>query len=223
MILFLFSYILLAVLFYLEYRYESSRTTTTLQTSADDRGTTRLLLIMWFMSLIIAPFWILFMATTMSVAAGWVGLAFIVGGISLLRWTTFVNPFYLRTMATTDDHYICTDGPYKTIRHPGYLAFLLAWIGFGLVTSNWISFFMITVLMTWAYILRIQAEEQMMLDRFGVDYQQYMNESYRNGDLNKMAMMLQKGCLNEDEANNKLEEIRISCADRDARNGILAT
>ncbi|KAI9254732.1 hypothetical protein EDC94DRAFT_696703 [Helicostylum pulchrum] len=179
MILFLFSYILLAVLFYLEYRYESSRTTTTLQTSADDRGTTRLLLIMWFMSLIIAPFWILFMATTMSVAAGWVGLVFIVGGISLLRWTTFVNPFYLRTMATTDDHYICTDGPYKTIRHPGYLAFLLAWIGFGLVTSNWISFFMITILMTWAYILRIQAEEQMMLDRFGVDYQQYMNESYR--------------------------------------------
>ncbi|KAG2230856.1 hypothetical protein INT48_009237 [Thamnidium elegans] len=173
------NYILLAVLFYLEYRYESSRTATTLQTSADDRGTTRLLLIMWFMSLIIAPFWILFMATTMSVVAGWVGLVFIVGGISLLRWTTFVNPFYLRTMATTDDHYICTDGPYKAIRHPGYLAFLLAWVGFGLVTSNWISFFMITVLMTWAYILRIQAEEQMMLDRFGVDYQQYMNETYR--------------------------------------------
>jgi protein-S-isoprenylcysteine O-methyltransferase Ste14 len=33
--------------------------------------------------------------------------------------------------------------------------------------------------MTYGYLLRIQAEEQMMLDRFGVDYQQYMNESYR--------------------------------------------
>ncbi|CAO3629890.1 unnamed protein product [Mucor hiemalis] len=114
-----------------------------------------------------------------SLVFGWIGLSLILSGLVLLRWTTYVNPFYLRSMATTDDHFICTDGPYKTIRHPGYLAFLLAWIGFGLVTDNWISFSMVTLLMTYAYLLRIQAEEQMMLDRFGVDYQQYMNESYR--------------------------------------------
>jgi protein-S-isoprenylcysteine O-methyltransferase Ste14 len=179
MMILLASYILIAILFYLEYRYESSRTATTLQTAADDRGTTRLLLIMWFLSLVIAPLLSLFIPVTMPLILAWVGLSFIVSGLVLLRWTTFVNPFYLRTMATTDDHYICTDGPYKTIRHPGYLAFLLAWIGFGLITDNWISFFMVTILMTYAYILRILAEEQMMLDRFGVDYQQYMNESYR--------------------------------------------
>lgn len=173
------SYVLLAILFYLEYKYESSRTTTTLQTSADDRGTTRLLLIMWFLSLLIAPIWILLSAATMPFFSSWIGLGLIISGLLLLRWTTYVNPFYLRTMATTDDHFICTDGPYKTIRHPGYLAFLIAWIGFGLITDNWISFFMITVLMTYAYLARIQAEEQMMLDRFGIDYQQYMNESYR--------------------------------------------
>ncbi|KAG2213979.1 hypothetical protein INT47_001249 [Mucor saturninus] len=179
MLIFLTSYALIAVLFYLEYRYESSRTATTLQTAADDRGTTRLLLIMWFLSLVIAPVLSLFIPLVMPLIMTYIGLSCIVVGLLLLRWTTFVNPFYLRTMATTDDHYICTDGPYKTIRHPGYLAFLLAWIGFGLVSDNWISFLMITLLMTYAYILRILAEEQMMLDRFGVDYQQYMNESYR--------------------------------------------
>jgi protein-S-isoprenylcysteine O-methyltransferase Ste14 len=179
LILFLLSYLLIAILFYLEYRYESSRTTTTLQTSADDRGTTRLLLIMWFLSLVISPLWMLFTTATMPFISGWVGLTLIICGLLLLRWTTYVNPFYLRTMATTDDHFICTDGPYKTIRHPGYLAFLLAWIGFGLMTDNWVSLLMVILLMTYAYLLRIQAEEQMMLDRFGVDYQQYMNESYR--------------------------------------------
>lgn len=181
LVLFITSYFLLASLFYFEYRYESSRTTTTLQTSADDRGTTRLLVIMWILSLVIAPLWILFLpvAIMSSLVFGWIGLSLILSGLVLLRWTTYVNPFYLRSMATTDDHFICTDGPYKTIRHPGYLAFLLAWIGFGLVTDNWISFSMVTLLMTYAYLLRIQAEEQMMLDRFGVDYQQYMNESYR--------------------------------------------
>ena len=179
LILFGLSYVLIASLFYLEYRYESSRTTTTLQTSADDRGTSRLLLIMGFMSLAVAPFWILLTASAMPFPLTWIGLGAILIGLALMRWTTLVNPFYLRTMATTDDHFICTDGPYKTIRHPGYLAFLLAWIGFGLMTDNWISCLMVTVLMIWTYLLRIQAEEQMMLDRFGVDYQQYMNESYR--------------------------------------------
>ncbi|OAD04142.1 hypothetical protein MUCCIDRAFT_155533 [Mucor lusitanicus CBS 277.49] len=115
----------------------------------------------------------------MPLVFSWIGLSLLLLAIGLLRWTTYVNPFYLRAMATTDDHFICTDGPYKTIRHPGYLAFLLAWVGFGFMTNNWISVVMVTVLMLWGYLLRILAEEQMMLDRFGVDYQQYMNESYR--------------------------------------------
>jgi protein-S-isoprenylcysteine O-methyltransferase Ste14 len=55
----------------------------------------------------------------------------------------------------------------------------VAFLGFGLATGNVIAFIMIAVLMMYAYILRIQAEEQMMLDRFGVDYQQYMSETYR--------------------------------------------
>ncbi|KAL7319736.1 hypothetical protein PS15m_002835 [Mucor circinelloides] len=179
MLLFVLSYVLIGILFYFEYRYESSRTTTTLQTSADDRGTTRLLLIMWFLALVISPLWILLTVAAMPLVFSWIGLSLILLAIALLRWTTYVNPFYLRAMATTDDHFICTEGPYKTIRHPGYLAFLLAWIGFGFMTNNWISFVMVTVLMLWGYLLRILAEEQMMLDRFGVDYQQYMNESYR--------------------------------------------
>ncbi|KAI7901907.1 uncharacterized protein BX663DRAFT_456197 [Cokeromyces recurvatus] len=184
-ILFITSYILIILLFYLEHRYESLRTTTTLQLSGDDRGTTRLLFIMSILSLvIIAPLSTFLFnsssdSSSNSVAMSWIGFVFMLISIILLRWTTFVNPFYLRTMATTDDHFICTDGPYRMIRHPGYLAFLLAWIGFGLLTIHWISFIIISLIMTYAYLRRIQAEEQMMLDRFGVDYQHYMNESYR--------------------------------------------
>ncbi|KAI9487132.1 MAG: hypothetical protein EXX96DRAFT_551935 [Benjaminiella poitrasii] len=179
-VLFVASYILIIVLFYVEYHYESLRTTTTLQLSADDRGSTRLLFLMSFLSLaIIAPLSLLLLTGNTTAVMSWIGLVFMLAGIALLRWTTFVNPFYLRTMSTTDDHFICTDGPYRTLRHPGYLAFLLAWIGFGLLTNHWLSFIAISFIMFYAYLRRIQAEEQMMLDRFGVDYQQYMNESYR--------------------------------------------
>ncbi|CAO3645858.1 unnamed protein product [Cunninghamella echinulata] len=95
------------------------------------------------------------------------------------KWAIYVNSFYLRPMATTDNQYICTDGPYKIIRHPGYLAFIISWIGFSAATGNWIVFITISAMALYAYVRRIKAEEQMLLDHFSVDYQQYMNESSR--------------------------------------------
>ncbi|KAG0165300.1 hypothetical protein DFQ28_009002 [Apophysomyces sp. BC1034] len=178
MLTLLFGYILIATLFFVEVRYESSRTTTALQTAADDRGTTRLL-ILTSLAAFLSPLWILLDIGSAPEWIGFIGLAWIVGGIVLLRWTTSVNPFYLRAMATTDDHYICTDGPYKVVRHPGYVAFLLAWFGFGLATANWMALLTVAILSLYAYVRRIQAEEQMMLDRFGVDYQQYVGETFR--------------------------------------------
>lgn len=183
LILLILAYTLLASLFYVEYHYESRRTTTTLETAGDDRGTTRLLFIVYFLVIVFSLlFVVLFDAedtTTTSAYISWVGLPLMLMAIILLRWTTLTNPFYLRSMSTTDDHYICTDGPYKTIRHPGYCAFLIAWTGFAIIFGNWISFLLIFMPILCVYLLRIQAEEQMMLDRFGVDYQQYMYETYR--------------------------------------------
>ncbi|CAO3588507.1 unnamed protein product [Absidia cylindrospora] len=91
----------------------------------------------------------------------------------------YTNAFYIRPLATTDDQFLCTDGPYKVIRHPGYVAFYLAWLGLGLVSGNAICFFTIAIVLAYAYLRRIHAEEQMMLDHFGVDYQHYANESFR--------------------------------------------
>ncbi|KAI8076354.1 uncharacterized protein BX664DRAFT_287897 [Halteromyces radiatus] len=181
----LIGYILIGILFYIEYRYESPRASTMLQTSGDDQGTTTLLFGVWIMALVSGVLWSLVglgdMDTTITVnwLLTWLGLAWIIGGIVMLRWAIHVNAFYLRPLATTDDQYLCTDGPYKVIRHPGYLAFYLAWVGFGLASGNWVALVMIVLVMGYAYIRRIQAEEQMMLEQFGVDYQQYASESFR--------------------------------------------
>ncbi|KAI8983580.1 phospholipid methyltransferase-domain-containing protein [Pilobolus umbonatus] len=173
------AYLFIALLFYSEYHYESSRTTTTLQTSADDKGTTRLLFVMYVLTLLLSPVIALYTVATLGIYLPWIGIAVIIVSVLLLRWTTYANPFYLRAMATTDDHFICTDGPYRLVRHPGYMAFILGWIGFALVNNNWIVLCITLIIMIYAYIMRIMAEEQMMLERFGVDYQQYMDETYR--------------------------------------------
>lgn len=180
MISLILGYIFLGAVFYVEHRYESSKSTTTIQTSGDDGGSTRLLVIVFAVCLMVNPvFWLLLGVGSGPAWLGWIGLGWIIGGLVLLRWTLFVNPFYLRSMATTDDQYICTEGPYKVVRHPGYTAFVVAWLGFGLTTANWFALLTTAVLVLYAYVKHIQSEEQMMLDRFGVDYQQYIDESFR--------------------------------------------
>ncbi|CAO3692612.1 unnamed protein product [Rhizopus stolonifer] len=180
-ILLALAYVLLASLFFIERRYESRRVTTTLETASDDRGTSRLLIFFYFLAIVVPPFHLFFFNTPSSSLPYtlWMGIPLMLAAMALMRWATLTNPFYLCSMSTTNDHYICTDGPYKTIRHPGYCAFLVGWIGFALMVGNWTVFLVVIVPLACIYILRIQAEEQMMLDRFGVDYQQYMYETYR--------------------------------------------
>ncbi|KAG2218948.1 hypothetical protein INT45_004640 [Circinella minor] len=181
MLTLLLAYILLGILFYVEHRYESSpRTTASVHETGDDQGTSRLLLMVWILCGFVSPLvWLSINVGAGPGWIGWIGLGWIIGGIVLLRWSIFVNTFYIRAMATNDDQYICTEGPYKVVRHPGYAAFIVGWLGFGLATCNWWAFLTTLVLTVYAYVKRILAEEQMMLDKFSVDYQQYVNESSR--------------------------------------------
>ena len=42
-------------------------------------------------------------------------------------------------------------GPYRLIRHPGYLGTLLFWIGLPLALANWIALLLVMLLMVVAY------------------------------------------------------------------------
>ncbi|OBZ91787.1 Protein-S-isoprenylcysteine O-methyltransferase [Choanephora cucurbitarum] len=174
----LLAYALLGLVFLIEYCYEYKRTASTIQIAGDDGGSSRYLISAWFLCLLVVP--CLSWAIPLSIWSGASGLGFILLmlGILLMRWTTYANRYYLRAMATTDDQLICTEGPYSYIRHPGYLGYLLAWIGFGLTLDHWIGLILVVVSIGIAYTKRILAEEQMMLDRFGVGYQHYMDETY---------------------------------------------
>lgn len=73
--------------------------------------------------------------------------------------------------------FICTDGPYKVIRHPGYMGTMLIWIGFGLAATNWFVLLFVAGLVSYGLIRRIQVEEEVLFERFGVDYQAYADET----------------------------------------------
>lgn len=41
-------------------------------------------------------------------------------------WAMVVNPHFERTVLLNRDHKVCTSGPYKIVRHPGYTAEIIA-------------------------------------------------------------------------------------------------
>ncbi len=96
--------------------------------------------------------------------AGWLGLALAVCGL-LLRWwaNRTLGAFYTRTLKVVERQIIVHDGPYRLIRHPGYLGSMLMWIGAAIATVNWIVVFIVVIVMLGAYVYRIQSEEKMLL------------------------------------------------------------
>lgn len=70
-------------------------------------------------------------------------------------------------------------GPYRVIRHPGYLSSILVWVGSGLSVENWILIIIFTCLFFIVYIYRIKAEEKMLVLEFGEQYLNYRRKTWR--------------------------------------------
>ncbi|PMB23836.1 protein-S-isoprenylcysteine O-methyltransferase [Fischerella thermalis] len=77
------------------------------------------------------------------------------------------------------EHQLVTNGIYKNIRHPMYTAFWLWAIAQVLLLPNWIAGFSGIVCWSLLYFLRINDEEKMMLEQFGTEYSEYMQQTGR--------------------------------------------
>ncbi len=62
----------------------------------------------------------------------WLGLVIMLLGLGLRVWSMRVlGAYYSRTLRVTDTQVIVTQGPYRIVRHPGYLGTILLWVGSG--------------------------------------------------------------------------------------------
>ncbi len=111
---------------------------------------------------------------------GWIGAILFALAIWLL-WRTHVDlgRSWTPTLGIRDDHQLVTDGVFKYMRHPMYAAHILWAIAAVLMLHNWIAGFVLLVVFVPQYLLRVNAEEQMMLEHFGVQYESYMQRTGR--------------------------------------------
>ncbi|MCL4395550.1 MAG: isoprenylcysteine carboxylmethyltransferase family protein [Chloroflexi bacterium] len=111
---------------------------------------------------------------------GWCGVAIMVAGLALRFWANrTLGEFYTRTLVTTAGQRVVQAGPYRVVRHPGYLGSLLFWLGAGVAAMNWIAALLVVVLMFGVYVYRIQSEEVMLKSALGQEYLNYSARTWR--------------------------------------------
>ncbi|CAG8578150.1 15287_t:CDS:2, partial [Funneliformis caledonium] len=103
----------------------------------------------------------------------WFGVCLIFLGVWLRWYAMRINRFFTRNLRIGEGQFIVTEGPYRHIRHPGYLGQLLIWNGFGLSSGNYLVASIIFIVISITYWFRIRKEEVSLLRTFGVDYLEY--------------------------------------------------
>jgi protein-S-isoprenylcysteine O-methyltransferase Ste14 len=105
------------------------------------------------------------------------GLGALAGG--LLLWTmATLGKNLTDTVVTRKEHTLVTTGPYRWVRHPFYVALVLAVLANSLVAANWFLF-ACGVVVFCLIVLRTRKEEENLLARFGDSYRELMERTGR--------------------------------------------
>jgi len=83
------------------------------------------------------------------------------------------------TLEVREQHQLITQGVYRRIRHPMYLALVLYSVGQALVIPNWVAGPANLIAFAILLALRVRAEERMMLEKFGDEYAAYSARTAR--------------------------------------------
>jgi protein-S-isoprenylcysteine O-methyltransferase Ste14 len=83
------------------------------------------------------------------------------------------------TLEIRDQHRLVSNGVYERVRHPMYSAFWLMAVGQAFLLPNWVAGLAGLLGFAILFFLRVDKEEQMMLQTFGDEYRAYMQRTKR--------------------------------------------
>ena len=110
-------------------------------------------------------------------ALAWVGLALSVLGVAFALWAIVtLGRHYDLVLEVHADHELIRGGPYALVRHPVYTGLALHFAGLCLATGN-VLLILGTFLVSYpAFYVRARAEETLLRERFGAEYEKYARD-----------------------------------------------
>ena len=110
----------------------------------------------------------------------WVGAVLMVAALWLFwRSHSDLGKHWSRTLEIQKGHQLVRHGVYRLVRHPMYAAIWLFSLAQGLLLENWLAGWSAFVAVAILYFVRVPHEERMMLEFFGQDYRDYMQQTGR--------------------------------------------
>ena len=109
----------------------------------------------------------------------WVGfLLYSAGGVLRLAPVFVLGRRFSGLVAIQPEHRLVTSGLYGVIRHPSYLGLFVLVLGWGLAFRSGVGV-VIALLMLAVVLARIQAEERLLSETFGAEYDAYRARTWR--------------------------------------------
>ena len=144
----------------------------------------KVILFLLFIGMFILPLiysastWLDFANYSLPAWSGWLGLALLAGALFVF-WRAHVDLGlnWSPSWEMREKHELITKCIYGVIRHPMYASQWLWVIAQPLLLQNWIAGFANLLIFIPFYMLRVQAEEKMMVDTFGDEYREYMKRT----------------------------------------------
>ena len=109
----------------------------------------------------------------------WFGVSlYAVGGVLRIAPVFVLGRRFSGLVAIQPGHRLVTGGIYRVIRHPSYLGLFVNALGWGLAFRAGVGVF-IAVLMLIVVLARIEAEERLLNETFGAEYDAYRARTWR--------------------------------------------
>ena len=125
-----------------------------------------------------ATSWLNFANYSLPAWAGWLGFVLILSAIFIFwRGHADLGLNWSPTLEIRTEHKLITNGIYGVIRHPMYASQWIWIMAQSLLLQNWVAGFLSIPVWILFYFLRVPAEEQMMVDKFGTEYREYMSRT----------------------------------------------
>jgi protein-S-isoprenylcysteine O-methyltransferase Ste14 len=109
-----------------------------------------------------------------------VGTGLLIAGSLFRRYCMrILGKYFTAAVIVTPDQPVIEAGPYRWIRHPGYTAGFMVFLGIGFALGSWLSLFIFLLEMGFVYGRRVKAEENALVRTIGEPYRTYMARTKR--------------------------------------------